>query len=80
MKITIYFDEYEEALLRKARKDLAHVAKKHGKEPPTMKKVVRGAVRMGVHAIYGEDYLAKGLLDPTEHRHLLGNDSSQNKD
>lgn len=71
MRLTIDFDGYETALIRKARKDLLSVAKKKGKPAPSMKDVARGAVRMGIHAIYGEEYVSQDLLDQTVHDDLV---------
>ena len=80
VKLRIEFDDYESALLRKARRELTVIAKRNGKTPPTMKDVVRGSVRMGVHAVYGEEYITDNLLDQVQHADLVPKDSSQFED
>ena len=77
MKLSVQFDEYEAALLRKAKRELTVMAKRNGQKPPNIRDVVRGAVRMGVHAIYGENYVSDDLLDRVEHTELVENDLSQ---
>lgn len=77
VKLNVQFDEYEAALLKKARRDLTAIAKRKGEKPPTLKDVVRGSVRMGVHAVYGEDYVSDDLLDGTQYAELIDKDLSQ---
>lgn len=77
MKVSVQFDDYESALIRRVRRELTAAAKRKGEKPPKLHDIVRGAVRMGVHAIYGENYVADDLLDPTKHPDLARIDSSQ---
>jgi hypothetical protein len=77
VKVSVDFDQYETTLLQKVRRELTTIAKRKGNKPPTLKEVVRGAVRMGVHAVYGEEYVSDNLLDQTQHTDLVPNDSSQ---
>jgi hypothetical protein len=80
VKLTIEFDEYEAALIRKARKELTAVAKAKGDTPPSYKQIARGAVRMGIHAIFGDKYVADDLLAQNSHPDLVEDvliDSSQ---
>ena len=72
MKLSIEFDEYEAALLRKARKELIIIAKRKGNKPPTLKEVVKGAVRMGVHSVYGPDFVSEDLLSKMQFDELGG--------
>lgn len=80
VKISVQFDEYEAALLRRAKKELTIVAKRKGNKPPSIRDVVRGAVRMGIHSIYGEEFVSDDLLEQSAFGELVENDLSQLED
>jgi hypothetical protein len=62
VRVTVVFDEYEASLLKKVRQELKAIANRNGKKPPNLKDIVRGAVRMGVHAVYGEDFVTNDIV------------------
>lgn len=72
MKVTVNFDSYELALLSLARRELTTLAKKKGEKPPKLADVVKGAVRVGVHTIFGEDCAASELVESIQRTELAG--------
>jgi len=59
------------------RRELTIMAKRKGNKPPRLHEIVKGSVRRGIHATYGEDYISGDILDRTDYRELVPNDSSQ---
>lgn len=68
----VTFDNYELALLRKLKKELTIAAKRRGEKGPAMADVIRGAVRTGIHTVYGADYVYKEMLTEEEFQRLVG--------
>lgn len=69
-RLFVEFDPYEIALLRATQKRMARLCRAQGKKAPTLQDVVRGAVRVAIHLIEGEEV----VLDPEELRRLLESD------
>lgn len=62
---------YEARLVEKLHTDLKEMAKKRKAKIPTLQDVLAGAIRTGIHAVYGSDYLYTELLSEETMRELM---------
>ena len=66
-RLFVEFDQYEIALLNATRKRMIQQYRARGKKPPSLQDVIRGAVRVALHLLEGEN----AVFDPEELRSLL---------